>query len=436
MATELKQELKIDNNTKLLLMIEIFQNGQNEELIKIFHATRGHTQGEVESLNILISSFGIYFLIRKESSENEIPESQGQTKITNKFKKESFISFNQMDYIEVALCDQAIHFVCINKRQTCWLTTASRLLTKSILESIESGRSQNTSLKFPKLSVFHEAMQQKLAINKFIAQEENVDPHDIEIRNYSLVYWEDQTAVVNHLIHKEGNLYYYKKQSGMVTDWRKAYFVLKNDVLTQYRTQNDKRPAQVIKLNGEDFSGCRKYTKSSKLHTIELILSDSHVLYLSAKTEAEASDWLQCFCKIISLGNLHTDVPTNTCLPCCSITTNNKLYFCHEDLNTGFYRLLETIKMQEINRISFDNENPFYCILHDDNDQASNRYWFVYFIDELERNEFISEFKKSWDIIFQIPLTIEKCKSSEMRKRCIRGVRLIHKLWDWDDADY
>lgn len=186
-VNEVKQELKIDNNTKLMLMIEIFQNGQNEELVKIFHATRGHSQGEVESLNILISSFGVYFLIRKEitdetNNENNLQmtnsdnaSSQGTSKISNKFRKESFISFNQMDYIEVALCDQAIHFMCINKRQNCWITTASRMLTKNILESIELGRSQNISLKFPKLSIFHEAMQQKLAINKFIAKEENLD---------------------------------------------------------------------------------------------------------------------------------------------------------------------------------------------------------------------------------------------------------------------
>lgn len=187
-VNEVKQELKIDNNTKLMLMIEIFQNGQNEELVKIFHATRGHSQGEVESLNILISSFGVYFLIRKEITdevinENNLPmttngdssSSNGTSKISNKFRKESFINYNQMDYIEVALCDQAIHFMCINKRQNCWITTASRMLTKNILESIELGRSQNMSLKFPKLSVFHEAMQQKLAINKFIAKEENLD---------------------------------------------------------------------------------------------------------------------------------------------------------------------------------------------------------------------------------------------------------------------
>ena len=51
-----------------------------------------------------------------------------------------------------------------------------------------------------------------------------------------------------------------------------------------------------------DFSGCRKSSNSSRSYTIELILSNSTTLYLAAKSEAEASEWLQSFCKTISLG--------------------------------------------------------------------------------------------------------------------------------------
>lgn len=54
--------------------------------------------------------------------------------------------------------------------------------------------------------------------------------------------------------------------------------------------------------SGEDFAGCRRSQNSAKPNTIELILSNANKLYLSAKNETDASDWLQCFCKIISLG--------------------------------------------------------------------------------------------------------------------------------------
>ena len=149
-------------------------------------------------------------------------------------------------------------------------------------------------------------------------------------------------------------------------------------------------------LSGEDFSGCRKNSASPRAHTIELILANSNALYLSAKSESEASDWLQCFCKIISLGvkthmpsqnryiyiniyikyllfvcfffffgmkNYDTNATEHSCLPCCSIVTSTKVYFCHEDFNSAFYRLLDSINLQDIDRISFDNLNPYYCIL-------------------------------------------------------------------------
>ncbi|CAF0978825.1 unnamed protein product [Brachionus calyciflorus] len=426
---EMRQDIRVDNNTKLLLSIEILQNGANEDIIKLYQCTRGHSQGEIESIFLLITTHGIYVLKRKD-----LNELQSEANIQNaiKYEKELFINHEQMDYIEVSLGDQSIHFVCFNKRQNCWITTASRNLTNYVLENIQTARLQNKQLKFPKISVFHEATQQKLALKKFISNEENLSPQEIEIKGYSLVFWEDQASAVNHLIHKEGILYFYSKSSNSNSspEWKKAFFVLKNDVLTQYKSPNDKRPTQVIKLDGEDFSGCRKNNKLSRPNTIELIFSNSH-FYLSAKNEEDASDWLQSFCKIISLGNFQTtDVPTLSSLPCCSVVTNNKLYFCHEDLVTSFYRLLESIKLTEINRISFDNDNPYYCILHDDTDGVKVRYWFVYFVDRNERNEFITCFKEAWETMFQVQLTIEKCKSSDMRKRCIKGVKMIQKSLD------
>lgn len=430
---EIKLEILVDNNTKLMLMIDIFQNGQNEELIKFYHASRGHSQGELENIYVLLTSHGIYMLLPNESMDDNGYNGFKTNPAESLYKRDTFIHHNQIDFIEVSLGDQAIHFVCRKKAQNCWITTACRKMTNDFLANVHVARKHHESLRLPEVSVFREPMQQTLAIKKFIANEENLSSvQNIELKNYSLVYWEDQATAVSHLIHKEGLLYHMSKSGGSV-DWKKSYFVLKNDVLTQFKSPSDKRPTQVIKLNGEDFSGCRKSTNSTRPYAIELILSNSNRLYLAAKNEAEASDWLQCFCKIISLGNYHTDVPSHSCLPCCSVLTTNKLYFCHEDLQSGFYRLLEPIKLQEINRISFDTECTYFCILHDDYENKSDnkkpRYWFVYFVDENERNIFITSLKEAWESLFQVPFTIEKCKSSEMRKRCIRGVNLVHKYW-------
>jgi hypothetical protein len=124
-----------------MFSIDIFQNGANEEFFKLFQVTRGHSQGEIEALFFLLTNYGVYILIRKvtdalESSATTmtmsggVKQQQQTTASLVKYNREAFIGHNQIDYIEVALNEQAFHLNCINKRQNCWITTASRELTK------------------------------------------------------------------------------------------------------------------------------------------------------------------------------------------------------------------------------------------------------------------------------------------------------------------
>ena len=108
-------------------MIEIFTQGEDEKLVKFYHATRGHNQGEIEPIYLLISSYGLYILVKNETTDEN---NQATIESNKKFKKERFINHKQIDYIEVSLEAQAVHLVCANKRQSCWLTLASRTLTE------------------------------------------------------------------------------------------------------------------------------------------------------------------------------------------------------------------------------------------------------------------------------------------------------------------
>jgi hypothetical protein len=84
----------------------------------------------------------------------------------------------------------------------------------------------NPAIKPVNLSVFREATQQKLSIKKFIANEENTNLSEVEIKCYSLVFWEDEASMAEFLIHKEGSLWFLNKNS-TANEWKKAYFVLK-----------------------------------------------------------------------------------------------------------------------------------------------------------------------------------------------------------------
>jgi hypothetical protein len=291
-------------------MIDIFQNGQNEELVKFYNVTRGHSIGELEIIFLLITTFGVYILKKNEpggdTSETTAAAATTSKKFTKKvYKKEVFISHNQFDFIELSLEGQAVHFVCINKRLSCWITTACRETTKVIVDNLQIGRKHNGLNPLP---VFSDAMQQKMAIKKFISTEsKSADMDNFEIKGYNLVHWEDQMSAVNQVMHKEGYLYLNKSLGSLTKqEWRKYYFILRNDTLAQYKSNNDKqKPIQVYKINGEEFSGCRKSKISLKTNTIELILTKGTSMHFATKNQNEANDWLQCFCKIISLGVNH-----------------------------------------------------------------------------------------------------------------------------------
>lgn len=88
--------------------------------------------------------------------------------------RNNYKNIENFKIIQVSLGDQAIHIVCINKRQNTWITLGSRKLTENILDNLQASRLMNKSLKNPKIQIFHEATQQKLAIKKFISTEENL----------------------------------------------------------------------------------------------------------------------------------------------------------------------------------------------------------------------------------------------------------------------
>jgi hypothetical protein len=84
----------------------------------MYHVTRGHSQGEIEEIFLLLTSYAIYVLLRNDVNVDAL------------FKKEAVINHSEIDYIEVSLNGQAFHVVCVNRRKNYWFTTASRTLTE------------------------------------------------------------------------------------------------------------------------------------------------------------------------------------------------------------------------------------------------------------------------------------------------------------------
>jgi hypothetical protein len=112
-------------------MINLFKN-ENEQTVKFFSMTRGHNKGEIENINLLITTHGIYVLIKndQETIDDMKVVRKNPANNENIYRKEMQLSHSQLDYIEVGLEAQVIHIVCTNKRSSFWLTTASRYLTE------------------------------------------------------------------------------------------------------------------------------------------------------------------------------------------------------------------------------------------------------------------------------------------------------------------
>jgi hypothetical protein len=71
----------------------------------LYHVARGHSQGEIEPIYLMLTTYGVYILIKREKKES-VDTNANQIVNNNsmvKFIKESFIGHNQIDYIEVNL---------------------------------------------------------------------------------------------------------------------------------------------------------------------------------------------------------------------------------------------------------------------------------------------------------------------------------------------
>ncbi|CAC5400911.1 PLEKHM2 [Mytilus coruscus] len=80
-------ELKLDNNTLLYLMLDVFDTSE-EQFVKIFATTKGHTDGECIPVFLTLTDRSIYFLSQKQSD--------------HRFYKDISIPFSSVDFINVS----------------------------------------------------------------------------------------------------------------------------------------------------------------------------------------------------------------------------------------------------------------------------------------------------------------------------------------------
>ncbi|XP_048250099.1 pleckstrin homology domain-containing family M member 2-like [Haliotis rufescens] len=407
--------IELDNNTLLCLMLDVFSH-QDEQFGKMFCTSQGHTEGELKRIFLLVSDRAMYLLHQRECD--------------HKFIKDKDIPFKDIDFLALSVNNQIINIVCTNRRKQFWLTTGNETLTCAITSYISSAM-ENCEFPIPKLTVLTDATTQKICMKKYAAVDARIEPGDVCVEGYSLVYWEDphsQSAKMEHA-NREGTLLFKSTDHGKGHIWKPVYVILRDGMLCVFEDKNSK-PQCFLRLGGEQCVGCRRSTDSDREHCIEVIKSDGGLWQFSAANHIEVSDWLQCLCKAVSEGSQSTG-DSWSYLPCCSVLTHQKLLMCHEDVQTSFFRTLGSANMEEVTGITIDAEVKNYCILEFESQEArvSSVQWVLYFNSGSEMIRFTKAMSKCWEQQFQIEIPINQIDDAPLQTRCQETARHVVGLY-------
>ncbi|XP_048962887.1 pleckstrin homology domain-containing family M member 2 [Canis lupus dingo] len=422
-------EFRVDNNHLLLLMIHVFRENE-EQLFKMIRMSTGHMEGNLQLLYVLLTDCYVY-LLRKGAAEKP-------------YLVEEAVSYNELDYVSVGLDQQTVKLVCTNRRKQFLLDTADVALAEFFLASLKSAMIKGCR-EPPYPSILTDATMEKLALAKFVAQESKCEATAVTVRFYGLVHWEDPMdeslgPVLCHCsppegtITKEGMLHYKAGTSYLGKEhWKTCFVVLSNGILYQYPDRTDVTPLLSVNMGGEQCGGCRRANTTDRPHAFQVILADRPCLELSAESEADMADWMQHLCQAVSKGVIPQGVTPSPCIPCCLVITDDRLFTCHEDCQTSFFRSLGTAKLADISAVS-TGPGKEYCVLDFSQDsQQPLLPWVIYLSCTSELDRFLSALGSGWKTIYQVDLPHKPIQETS-NKKFEDALSLIHSAWQRSDS--
>ncbi|XP_055467440.1 pleckstrin homology domain-containing family M member 2 isoform X1 [Psammomys obesus] len=423
-------EFRVDNNHLLLLMIHVFRENE-EQLFKMIRMSTGHMEGNLQLLYVLLTDCYVY-LLRKGATEKP-------------YLVEEAVSYNELDYVSVGLDQQTVKLVCTNRRKQFLLDTADVALAELFLASLKSAMIKGCR-EPPYPSILTDATMEKLALAKFVAQESKCEASTVTVHFYGLVHWEDpmdealgpvpcHCSPPEGTITKEGVLHYKAGTSYLGKEhWKTCFVVLSNGILYQYPDRTDVIPLLSVNMGGEQCGGCRRANGTDRPHAFQVVLADRPCLELSADSEAEMADWMQHLCQAVSKGVIPQGVAPSPCIPCCLVITEDRLFTCHEDCQTSFFRSLGTARLADISAISTELGKE-YCILEFSQDSPQLlQPWVIYLSCPSELDRFLTALSSGWKAIYQVDLPHKAIHEASVKQKFEDALSLIHSAWQRSDS--
>uniref|UniRef100_A0A8C9Q3Z1 Pleckstrin homology domain-containing family M member 2 n=1 Tax=Spermophilus dauricus TaxID=99837 RepID=A0A8C9Q3Z1_SPEDA len=425
------QRTQVDNNHLLLLMIHVFRENE-EQLFKMIRMSTGHMEGNLQLLFVLLTDCYIY-LLRKGATEKP-------------YLVEEAVSYNELDYVSVGLDQQTVRLVCTNRRKQFLLDTADVALAEFFLASLKSAMIKGCR-EPPYPSILTDATMEKLALAKFVAQESKCEASTVTVHFYGLVHWEDpadeslgpvpcRCSPPEGAITKEGMLHYKAGTSYLGREhWKTCFVVLSNGILYQYPDRTDVIPLLSVNMGGEQCGGCRRSNTTDRPHAFQVILADRPCLELSADSEAEMAGWMQHLCQAVSKGVIPQGVAPSPCIPCCLVVAEDRLFTCHEDCQTSFFRSPARSSCRALSE-GLTGGHPG-CSLPLCPCQAGPQPpapWVIYLSCTSELDRLLSALSSGWRAIYQVDLPHKTIQEASNRQKFEDALSLIHSAWQRSDS--
>ncbi|CAL1531302.1 unnamed protein product [Lymnaea stagnalis] len=391
----------LDNNTKLQIMLDIMTH-EDEKFIQMYASRENQVEGDSSVVYILISDQCLYLLKYREASR--------------KFVLHSSAMLVDLIFISTGLNDQTMNIESRGKnkqKQRLFITPGHQALTKAILtcltEAVRKANENFTSVR-SRFSVGSEVPLQKIALRKYISKELHCETTDVSINDYSLVFWEDPSSSPSHQAdgsHKAGKLLLRTQDPIKGFVWKPVYVVIKNSMLTVSNNKSDPRPHSYLGLGGDQCVGCRHISLQDRNNCVELVTANGGSWFLSAASETEIMEWGHALCLAVSQG-MEDSSSLRTCVPCCSVLSCSRLFMCHEDLQTKFFRTLGRAQVEDITSLRLSAEDSTYCVIEFESQEpgVSSVQWVFYFTSPQDLDRFKAALTAVWGETFQVELPI------------------------------
>ncbi|KAB7500770.1 hypothetical protein Anas_12701 [Armadillidium nasatum] len=113
-------------------------------------------------------------------------------------------------------------------------------------------------------------------------------------------------------------------------------------MLYRFNDSCDKLPHTVYKI--KDFCGCRRLSSHARPHSFELLKLDGYSIALAAPNEDTASQWLQCFLKIIGTSDDYNWEECVKLKPCQVIQTTESLILSYQENSKAILSLKDDVE--------------------------------------------------------------------------------------------